>query len=425
MTASACLQILISPRRIAAHGDVRAAVARVTNAYLDAQWSWPRRYVEMSPTAYMLADPYAPAINSVDVERLSQGLQTRLFGQENSGDVEIAVFEGSQADAMRFAALSPNDVAEILDPESTETFGLNGRVTRVRTDGAELIKAMESEDETEPLIDAASVRTPSTRIMFRGVYLTAKQSFVASIASRWNVRDRSPQTILDGPGHYPLDQERFDLETIEALLAKFPDSGAAQGVIHLPLSYTNLCRRGVAARYSSYLSKLGEWDREMLVAQVYDVPRLPRHSALLEIGRMLAPQFGAIDLMITDPETEFVGLKPGLARSITLSLPNGDEVLRESAIRRFLSRKAEFRDAKVWPIVGNVRARREMQFCNSAGCLLMHGPGITGILDAPAAAGTFPLTSLPMTAECSGAPQAAMRHAAEDPEPQALEALTS
>ncbi len=425
MTAAACLQILISQKRIDALGDVRSAVARVSNAYLDAQWSWPRRYVEISPTVYILSDPYAPNLHSPDVERLAQGLQARLSGQEDRGEIEIALFEGAQSDAMRFAVLSLNDVAEILNAESGETFGLAGRITRVSRQGIEIVKIMEPADEPETRADAARKGAPPIRIQFRGVYLTAKQNFVASIASRWNVRDRSPQSILSGPGHYPLDQERFDLETLNALLDAYPAATSAPGLVHLPLSYTNLCRRGVAARYAGYLSKLESWSQEMLVAQVYDVPRLPRPSALMDIAKLLAPHFGAIDLMITDPETEFVGLKPGLARSITLSLPNGDEVLRESAIRRFLSRKSEFRDAKVWPIVGNVRTRREMQFCNSAGCMLMHGPGVTGILDAPAPTGTFPLTALPMTTESFGASPAVAPDIPLDLASPPLEAATA
>ena len=82
-------------------------------------------------------------------------------------------------------------------------------------------------------------------------------------------------------------------------------------------------------------------------------------------------------------------------------MPGRREVASRTANKPAIA-KAPFIYAKVWPIVGNVRTRREMQFCNSAGCMLMHGPGVTGILDAPAAAGTFPLTALPMTAECFG-----------------------
>lgn len=398
MTAAACLQILIAPERIAAYGDVRAAVARVTNAFLEAQWSWPKRYVEMCPTSYMLTDPHSKVLDSEDVQRISTELQTRLFGQDENSDVEIALFEGSQADAMRFAALSADEVMQILDDESEETFGLRGRLIRVRSDSVEVVRMMDS--DLEILHADSAPHRPSRRIIFRGVYLTAKQQFVCSIASRWSAKDSSLQSILNGPAHYPHDQENFDRETIEALVDAYPSGSGAPGVVHLPLSYTNLTRRGSAARYAEHLSLLRDWGAHLLVAQIYDVPRMPNHLALADIAKMVAPYCGAMDMMITDPETNLLGLKPGLLRSITLAAPNGEETLREAAIRRFLARKNDFREKKVWPVVGNVRTRREMQVCNSGGCLLMHGPGITAILESPLAATGFPLANLPMAPEC-------------------------
>lgn len=402
MTAAACLQILIAPERIAAYGDVRVAVARVTNAFLEAQWSWPKRYVEMCPTSYMLTDPHSKVLDSEDVQRISTELQTRLFGQDENSDVEIALFEGSQADAMRFAALSADEVTQILNTDSDETFGLRGRLIRVRSDSVEVVRTMES--ELELMSETSPVHRPSKRIIFRGLYLTAKQQFVCSIASRWNAKDSSLQSILNGPSHYPHDQENFDRETIEALVEAYPNGADAPGVIHLPLSYTNLTRRGSAARYADHLALLQDWGRHLLVAEIYDVPRMPNHLALIEAAKLIAPYCSAMDLMITDPETDLLGLKPGLLRSITLALPNGDETLREAAIRRFLARKSDFREKKVWPVVGNVRTRREMQACNSGGGLLMHGPGITAILEAPVPAMSFSLANLPMPPESADAP---------------------
>ena len=404
MTAAACLQILIAPERIAAYGDVRAAVARVTNAFLEAQWSWPKRYVEMCPTAYMLTDPHSKRLDSEDVQRISTELQTRLFGQDENSDVEIALFEGSQADAMRFAALSADDVMRILDTESEETFGLRGRLIRVRSDGVEVVRDMQADGDLEIRSETAAPHRPSRRIIFRGLYLTAKQQFVCSIASRWSAKDSSLQSILNGPAHYPHDQEAFDRETIEALVETYPHGVGAPGVIHLPLSYTNLTRRGSAARYAEHLALLQDWGRHLLVAEIYDVPRMPNHLALIEASKLIMQYCGAMDLMITDPETDLLGLRPGLLRSITLAPPNGEETLREAAIRRFLARKNDFREKKVWPVVGNVRTRREMQVCNSGGGLLMHGPGITAILEAPVAASAFSLGNLPMTAECAATP---------------------
>jgi hypothetical protein len=398
MTAAACLQILIAPELIAAHGDVRAAVARVTNAFLEAQWSWPKRYVEMCPTSYMLTAPQSKVLDFEGVQRISTELQTRLFGQDENSDVEIAVFEGSQADAMRFAALSADEVMKLLDEASEETFGLRGRLIRVRSDSVEAVRELHADINLE-IRDSGAPQLPTRRITFRGMYLTAKQQFVCSIASRWSAKDSGLQSILNGPAHYPHDQESFDRETIEALVEAYPNGVGALGVIHLPLSYTNLTRRGSLARYAEHLASLQDWGRHLLVAEIYDAPRMPNHVALIEASTLIMQYCGAMDLMITDPETDLLGLKPGLLRSITLAAPNGEEPLRETAIRRFLARKNDFREKKVWPIVGNVRTRREMQVCNSSGGLLMHGPGVTAISEAPVAVERFPLASLPLTVE--------------------------
>ena len=61
-----------------------------------------------------------------------------------------------------------------------------------------------------------------------------------------------------------------------------------------------------------------------------------------------------------------------------------------------------------------------MQVCNSGGGLLMHGPGITAILEAPVAAMPFSLGNLPMTAESGDAPaQAAYAELKATPAPAA------
>ena len=119
----------------------------------------------------------------------------------------------------------------------------------------------------------------------------------------------------------------------------------------------------------------------------------------MEAKQFLAPYFGALDLLIADPETDFKALESGIARSATLALSNDDEAMRDAAIRRFMSQKQLFRAKHIWPMVANLRSRHEMQVCNSAGALFLHGPAVSNILEKPVAMANYLLSGLPLTAQ--------------------------
>lgn len=276
MTAAACMQILIGNGRIAPSSEILSTVAKVTNAFLEGRWSWPKRYLEINAVSFMLTDPAARALNSKEVQALSAELQMRLFGKGEHGDVELALFEGSADDARKFAQLNVEDLRLILNAENQESLGLHGRILRVKGDRIEVAKNMQDEGDLEiwdDALEALDAQNVKLRIIFRGIYLTPKQQFVGSIASRWSSKDRELQSILNGPAYYPRDHENFDRETIDALVAEYPDSNDVPAMIHLPVSYTNLTRRNARARYHEFFQPLLNWRRELLVAELYDAPR--------------------------------------------------------------------------------------------------------------------------------------------------------
>ena len=78
MTALACLRIVIDPERVSAGGDALAhMVSRVVTAYLETRWLWPRRFGEIAPFAYLLADPKASQVDAQELVKLSEALDGR------------------------------------------------------------------------------------------------------------------------------------------------------------------------------------------------------------------------------------------------------------------------------------------------------------------------------------------------------------
>lgn len=135
MTALACLRIIIDADRASTGGETLAAlVSRVGSAFLETRWPWPRRFGQIAPGAFLLADPRSTTLDASELTSLSDELHLKLFGANGRGNVTLALLEGDQASATHFAALNPADLNRLMAGICVID-GMEGRLSRITPEG--------------------------------------------------------------------------------------------------------------------------------------------------------------------------------------------------------------------------------------------------------------------------------------------------
>ena len=103
------------------------------------------------------------------------------------------------------------------------------------------------------------------------------------------------------------------------------------------------------------------------------------------------------DLGITDPGFEIEKLPAEAVTSVTLALPEGDNYVRLSAMRRFAERLIYYKQRRIWPAVTNVRRRQELEAAQRLRIPFVTGPGVCSPVPGPVGGRELPLERMPMT----------------------------
>lgn len=111
MTAVACIRVVVADGvRLPPGMDLAALVTKITSAYLETTWLWPRRFGVVAPFAFALSDPRATSLDAREIQALAQALNLKLFGDGGAEDgVRLLMLEGEPDDVMEFAARSPTN----------------------------------------------------------------------------------------------------------------------------------------------------------------------------------------------------------------------------------------------------------------------------------------------------------------------------
>ena len=308
MTALACLKVTIGEElRFGDNETMAAVVAKVAGAYLETKWLWPRRFGMVAPFSFVLADPRASQLDARELQALARDLQHKLFGDTGEGEIALLMFEGDQADVMRFAGIPAAQVAALLAGEDDGS--LLGRVCKITpTEVSSIVPKGGPVAGAPPMEDLA--REPATpspaRVGYRGVFHTGRQIFIGNVAV-W--REESAAT---GFGFEPPtadgDVAEHDIPTLRGALAALDKLEV--GVVFFPLSFSTLIKPSARAELTPHLAKLPKARRGQLAAAIYDTPRAPSFSALSQIKRYLDPYFCRIDLRVTDPAFQIDDLPP-------------------------------------------------------------------------------------------------------------------
>lgn len=403
MTAVACLRVTVDAERTGLSPvALGPLVSRFAGAYLEAQWSWPRRFDPLTHYAFLLVDPRTDQIDIRELAQMADDVQTKLFGKPSGGEVALLLFEGSPEAARAFATLSIEALGEALrNPELLPT---GGRLTRLVSPGAvgkdpEVLRVPQT-DEAEPSVAAGALAARPLRLPAmegaQGVYFTPRGLFVGDVVSSTPGSARIHYSLADGPDHMPENTAAFDADCVITAM-RFLTEGV-KAMLYLPICYSNIIKPTQRRDYERILSVLPERCRGQLAAAVYDVPRDPAFGALTQVKEMLTKYVASIDLRTPDPGFEIEKLAQQAVTSVTLVLPDAEPRARLATLRRFIERYDLYRRKQIWPAVTNIRSRAELEACTAAKIPFVTGPAVCRMQTLPVGGRMQPLAELPVRA---------------------------
>jgi len=390
MAAVACLRIMLDGNRTDVPAEALGPlVAKYANIFFEVRWTFPRQSKQMNFYSYLLTDPLAAELDTVELAQLSHELQARLFGTGAEEAVKLVLFEGDADGIDVFASYSAAEVLAAMDDPSGLPPG--GRLRRIAPDGS-LIDVPEA--PTSPPT-AEAFRFGPTIDGAQGIYFPAGGLFIGDVLNCTPVGAQTYYSMVDGDDHRPEDAEAFDaacLMTALRFLVDFPIAAP----LHVPVSFSTLVRPGQRAAWLDLADALPGPARRLLSASVYDVPRAPTYQALSTIRTAIDAVFSAIDLAVRDPDFQIQDLTERAVSSVTFVLPEGRQEIRLAALRRFASHMPAYRKRKIAAGLTNIRFRAERELAMELRVPFLSGPGICRIQSEPVGGRAYAISSLPL-----------------------------
>ncbi|MCI3133159.1 hypothetical protein [Phenylobacterium aquaticum] len=375
MTAIACLRIAVGDHPGAESDRMAAIVAKVAGAYLESTWMWPRRSGLVAPFSFVLVDPRARRLDARELQALARDLQGKLFGVQGEGEVSLLLFEGDQAEVMRFAGSHRAQLQALLDGE--DDGGFPGRICKITPDGVESLAPPGGPVDGEALDGPHGASTPrKPRTGWWGIYYLAKEAFVGAGAAV-RASDKSP-LAEHAAKPYGLEHDLLCLEAARDLLESCP-----QGYLFMPFDFSTIVRPSARATIKEALNTLPSSQRARLAATILNVPREPSHGALAQINSLMRPHVAFLDLHVSDPAFRIDILPAGAATSVTLTLEGEDELGRLATIRRFLAQQPAYKAKRVWVGVTDLMSAREVDVCRLQNAPFLSGPAVSDLLSLP------------------------------------------
>jgi hypothetical protein len=390
MSAVACLRIMLDGNRTDVPAEALGPlVAKYANIFFEVRWTLPRKSEQLNFYSYLLTDPSATELDTVELAQLSQELQSKLFGTVAEEAVKLVLFEGDDEDIDVFSAYSADQVLAAMDDPSGLPAG--SRLRRIAPDGS-LIDVPES--PTNPPT-AEAFRFGPTIDGAQGIYFPAGGLFIGDILNCTPVGAPTYYSMVDGEDHRPEDAEAFDSACLMTALQFLVDFQVA-APLHVPVSFSTLVRPGQRAAWLELAEALPQSARRLLSASVYDVPRAPTFQALTTIRAALEPLFNTIDLGVRDPDFQIQDLKEKAVASVTFVLPEGRQEIRLAALRRFASHLPAYRKRKIAAGLTNIRFRAERELALDLRVPFLSGPGICRIQSEPVGGRAYDVARLPL-----------------------------
>ena len=400
MAASVCLRISLdlSDEKLAKLDAMGPLVAKLTSAFLESRWQWPKSFVVETPFSFTLKDPKVAVMNVVAVESLAEELQLKLFGTSDSGEVTLLLLDADARDTAAFIDMSHAAIRDTFKaPIKTTPFA--GRLLAVNSKaGSATGMQWQTLERERGLAAPVGPEIVGLDAELRGVYFTPKQSFVGSVVAPAHHGEAAEFSLVDGADRLPGAQaETYDMNALQAAM-RCLQTAPFTGVLYLPVCFSSLMRRSTRAFYDELLRTLPAGRRNQLAASVYDVPRAPSFWAMSQIRELLAGHFSSVDLQIEDPGFEIENLPPGSVGSVTYRLPAGEERARLNAVRQFMKQRETYKRHKIWPAITNVATSAELRLCLMERTPFITGQAVCGPMVRPVGSQVCGIEALPFRA---------------------------
>lgn len=377
MAAVACFRVLLDGNRTDVPPErLGPLVAKYATCFLEIRWTFPRASKSLSHYSYLLTDPTALELDTVELAYLSQDLQARLFGTGVEDAVTLVLFEGDAQAIAAFAGYSADEVRAAMDDPSALPSG--GRLRRIAADGS-LVDVPEAASSPSA---AQALRLGSTVDGAQGIYFAPGGAFIGDVVSCTPACEPTYYSMVEGLEHRPADAEAFDAACIMTTL-RFLIDFSPVSPLYLPISFSTLVRPMRREAWLDLASVIPASERARLAASVYDVPRAPTYQALSMIRASLDPHVGAVDLCTRDPDFQIQQLTEKAVSSVTFALPDTRPDVRLPALRRFASHGGDYRKRRIAAGVTNIRFRAERELAIELRIPFLSGPGVCRIQGEP------------------------------------------
>lgn len=392
MSAIACLRVVIETTVVELpEPTLGVVVEKLTSAYLETRWLWPRTFAALTHYAFLLTDSRADQLDPKELAFLSEELQTKLFGKSNAGKVALLLFEGPEEAVKAFAKLNGEDLRKARSDPNFLPRG--GRLAQILSE--DLVTEMSQPEEPAP----ASVDRPAPlddSVRLHGAYFQLKGLFIGDIISSDGAAARERASVVEGADRLPRDPEAFDAACVEAARRFLADG--VRSILYIPLAYDSLVRPTQRAALSERLALLSAERRDQLAAIVYNVPREPPFGAVNQMRQLLLARFRSVDLRVEDPDFAVEKLLVQAVTGVSFALPAGDPRTRVAAIRRFVGHRADYKQRRIWSSITNVRTAEELEVCAELGVPFVTGPAVCDPQPHPLAGRAVPSARLPIKA---------------------------
>lgn len=383
MSGIACLRICIehAARETSVEGVTPVRIDRAAALYIDAHWPPPRRHGHVAPGAYVLIDPYSAFLDGEELKHLASELQLRLFGAHGREDLCLLIFEGHEAEVLRFSSLPEADLLAMRRGEPPPPVGRTRVVTR---DG---VRELPPRGSTPHAVAADATEShEAPRLGWRGVYNPVCEYFEAS-QPLFMVREPEWTTHQDG------DYMRSDMEMLDASIAAIRRHPG----LHVQTDFRmwSMVRTSLREVYGAKLASLPPAAVKQLSAQVYDVPRELPFMAIAPLRELLRPVFRRVELRTHDPIFHVQAVPEHLIDGVVLELTGHDDHQRFTNLQQFLSARRQYLDRDLRQGVAGLRSRRELELCREFRVPSVSGLLISATFEDPLHEQAFPHAELP------------------------------
>lgn len=395
MSAFAALRVELPDAWADKFDVIRGQLVKIVEIYLEARWSWPRRFSRVTDLIFLLEDPRSEALDATELSKLADRLQEHLFGHTREGEISLLLFEGPVEAVADFASFGCDEMMAAI--EAPQRLPAGGRLTRIRPGANPVVTAVARSIEVQTR-DREEIYAidPSTRwrVGLTGTYLLSRELFIADLLAIQPEGEPYYHSTVGGAGALPSDEGMFDeicFRGVGEVLAQ-KEGGLPLGV---PLAYSHFARPAQAQRLGDLLGLLPQHRRKDLNVSVYGVPR----HLTVGVGKLqplLEPYFNTINLVTADPGFQIEQIDAHSIACVVFCVRDVEAQSRQAAIRVFAGRHEAYRRRGVHQVLANVRTPAELELAARLNLQIVSGPAICGFLEKPIGGRTVPARRLPV-----------------------------